>query len=546
MLETEKIRCSRCGKEIERQSKFCRFCGNPIPPLAAPENPEAAVPPAAPVNMPYLDPAVPQEGDRFGTGSFQPGPSVPSAGEAPGKIGPFSPAGQPQSFPAAGQAPFPPAPSAPQFFAGPPPQKKDGKKAALLAAAIVLTVLVAGVSIVVAVMAFSLWGPAKEKGPESSLPAVSQQRQESPSPSPAPEASSEASEAFLTGVIPRDIDQIYGAPEFFGLRFKDTAEQAREKVEIDAYIIPAGKIIKRDSILRFNPDAFPFELYGLEAGFASIGFDGPSLSTVQLVFFAKDAGYEEVVGLYTQIYGTPDVDNKELFGTNWVGEKTRIGIQPLDVDRDGTKDTVVTYSDNDASLNRENGVFEARFNAGLTLGEDELDPCGFWGEGSPLGEPIWALIGTGKPEADYTLFQSSWGDDYYRIYPYFSYLGGEDSYLEFEVNEGSDGFNVSSASYFTLYRFDESKGVAGKAQAVNRKLEERFGEPMYGSKLVIEGQEDQILEGISADELSLEGIEQERRDYRLYRGNGKGIIALYITSYPDDSEVWIEVMYYEG
>ncbi len=535
MLETEMIRCGRCGREIHRNSKFCQFCGNPISPAIEPEKPAAVPAPAVSpgFSQPELPPAQGEASCR---------PEAP--GEAPGNGGAFYPDHSAQSFPRAVEAQVPPAYQTPQFSPGRPPENRDPRKRALLVLAIVLTVLVIGVSIVVGAMAFSLWGP-KEKEPENSLPVVSQQQKESPSPSSSPGVSSEASEAFLTGVIPRDIDQIYGAPEFFGLRFGDTAEQAREKAEIDAYIIPAGEIIDRDSILRFNSDAFPFELYGLEAGFATVAFDGPSLSTVQLVFFAKDASYEEVAELYTQIYGTPDVDNKELFGTNWVGEKTRIGIQCVDVDQNGTEDTVVTYSDNEARFNREDGIFEARFNADLTLGDDELDPCGFWGEDSPVGKPIWSLIGEGEPEVDYTCFHASWGDDYYRIYPYFSYLGGEDSYLEFEAGGDSDGLDVTAVSYFTLYRFDESKGAADKAEEVNRKLEERFGKLMYESELEIEGQEDQILDGIPANELSLEGIEQERRSYRLYRESEKGIIALYITSYPDDSEVWVEVQYYE-
>ena len=144
-----------------------------------------------------------------------------------------------------------------------------------------------------------------------------------------------------------------------------------------------------------------YGLYGLQASDVYCGFDVLKLDSVILLFPKEKVTLEQVVGLYTKIYGA-SADNR------WIGPKTALRYGMTSYTIKGKKKIVVRYT-----------IAKKDVYTMLSLDGTEIDPYGFTGKNLIFGKKATDFISGLTPDVDYTTNKNEEYYTSYTLYPAF-------------------------------------------------------------------------------------------------------------------------------
>lgn len=147
----------------------------------------------------------------------------------------------------------------------------------------------------------------------------------------------------------QDIDSINGSPEFYDLKFGMSAAEVSARIELkntyrnaisEDFPFPIPDDSKNASVIIEEGEIF--YLYGQEAKDVFVGFEKDELESVVILFNKENVKYEEIVKLYTKIYGSPTKITAKSSWHSWIGKKTEVAVFDYDlIEDDGS--IVVRY-----------------------------------------------------------------------------------------------------------------------------------------------------------------------------------------------------------
>lgn len=254
-----------------------------------------------------------------------------------------------------------------------------------------------------------------------------------------------------------DIHEIYGCPELFGLEFGMTVEETTAAIQIDD--VAATAFTVNGSTLVSLPPKAQYTLYDLPVQDFLCSFDDGALQMVVLEFDKETVTYEQVIGLYTQIYGQPSESNATR--AIWRGNKTAI--------------TLFAESDEDAYVVRYLENPNQRFR-NLSFDGSAIDPCGFLTDNYAFDKTASYFIDGLTEGSDYSKKIFSDSDiaafTKYELYPHFEYMGIQegDTAISFDI-DGSKN-TVDICSY--LFALDRQT-AADKMEHIKATLEQEYG-----------------------------------------------------------------------
>lgn len=238
----------------------------------------------------------------------------------------------------------------------------------------------------------------------------------------------------------RDINAIYGCPDFYDLKWGMTTEEA-------------DKVIKtaHDTILPENGDSgFIYttkkvKLYGYSCSKVYVNFSQDALTSVMLMFPKgenSEVSMNNIVPIFTTIYGPADEENV------WYGKDVTMDIFDMQMDDQAEKYIVVRYS------RPVNSQFENIFTTGSGT---TLDPFGLTGANNAFGENAAMLVDGMMEGADYTFHKVDGSYIQYILYPSYSYMGVPAGDAAVELYSRDNGKGINKVGYLFVMDSDETE-----------------------------------------------------------------------------------------
>ncbi len=322
-------------------------------------------------------------------------------------------------------------------------------------------------------------------------------------------------------VKPQNIDNIDGCPEFYELKWGMPTNVADQKIELKHTLLETSDLIIIDDDEEFN-------LYGKHSEDVFISFDNNSLNSVIITFSKEKYSLDEIVALYTKIYG--QASESETLYFSWNGSKTTINIYDYEATSDNGENTIVVIYSIPKNI-----AFSS-----LTFNGDELDPCGFLTSNYAFDKkPDYYIKGLKKGE-DYDVDEFSPGGEFsgfsqYTLYPSFKYMGIDNGMTAIEFNKDENEEYIGLVSYKFLL---DEENATDRISHIHSKLMGKYGTPndisytsTYYAKMGIKNLTfEKMMEQISEN---TEGI------YHIQWKQGKRNITLGLT-------ISVDKEYYEG
>lgn len=338
---------------------------------------------------------------------------------------------------------------------------------------------------------------------------------------------------FKTRIIPLDINSVRGCPEFYNLKWGMSAYDVDEKIELKHTLLPAfpemnnstWEISYKNDASILIEDEKPFRVYGKKTEDVFIYFNGNTLKSVIIVFSKEDYKFDEIVELYTKIYGQP-TGTKEKSAT-WIGGSTIIDVLDYSSD-DGDEEVVVMYE-----------IGQNFKYTTLMFDGTELDPCSFLSTNYAFDK-----------EADYYIDGLKEGDDYkkevfspkgftgfsqYTLYPAFEYMGIEAGMTAIQFNQDANEESIGLVSYKFLLN---EENAVDRMNYIKSKLTEKYGTPndigytsTYYAKMGIKN--------LTIEEMMQQISENTEGIYHIQWKQGDRNITLGLT-------ISVDKEYYEG
>jgi len=327
-----------------------------------------------------------------------------------------------------------------------------------------------------------------------------------------------------TGEPAQDINSINGCPEFYNIEFGMTADEASKQIKLRHKVSYGIKGLTNDSSILFDKGEV-FELFGRKTSDVHIGFKEKYMDSVLFIFAKDDYDLEDIVSVYTKIYG-PANKTGTTYST-WNGSKTTIDVFEYISDA-GEGKIIVRY------LITPNSRYTA-----LSFNGSEIDPCGFLSENYAFDKsPDYYINGLIEGfDYDKTVYtpEGFSGFSQYTLYPEFEYMGIEKGYTAIEFSKDEDENNIGLVSYKFLL---DDKNAVDRMTYMHNKLVEIYGtadsstytSTYYDEMGVTDVKFNEMIDRISEDTEGIYNIQ--------WKSNGLNItLSLTINVYKE---------YYEG
>ena len=258
-----------------------------------------------------------------------------------------------------------------------------------------------------------------------------------------------------------DIDSINGCPEFYGVEFGMSADQASALIEVEHKAITGyeSSFGSRDSSI-YIEGKLDYELYGIPVKDVYCGFDVLKMDSVLLVFSKKDTTLSDVIDLYLEIYGPAKRTSQTM--TTWIGTKTTIDVY----------DSVLLENDDDEIIVRYTITPNSQYK-NLSFAGPELDPCSFIDNNIVFSKTPQFYIQGLTVDDDYSIDKYDGYFTKYTLYPVFSFMGIQKNMTAIELNVDANESLIGSVSY--IFLLDESNAV-DKFSFMYSALTEKYGQ----------------------------------------------------------------------
>ena len=259
----------------------------------------------------------------------------------------------------------------------------------------------------------------------------------------------------------QDINSINGCPEFYGVEFGMSANQASALIEIEHKAITGyeSSFGSRDSSIYIEGE-LDYELYGIPGQEVYCGFDVLKMDSVILVFSKKDTTLSEVIDLYLEIYGPAKRTSQTM--TTWIGTKTTIDIY----------DSVLLENDDDEIIVRYTITPNSQYK-NLSFIGPELDPCSFIDNNIVFSKTPQFYIQGLTVDDDYSIDKYDGYFTKYTLYPVFPFMGIQKNMTAIELNVDANESLIGSVSY--IFLLDESNAV-DRFSFMYSSLTEKYGQ----------------------------------------------------------------------
>ena len=258
-----------------------------------------------------------------------------------------------------------------------------------------------------------------------------------------------------------DINSINGCPEFFGVEFGMSADQASALIEVEHKAITGyeSSLGSRDSSIYIEGE-LDYELYGIPVKDVYCGFDVLKMDSVLFVFSKKDTTLSDVIDLYLEIYGP--AKRTSLTMTTWIGTKTTIDVY----------DSVLLENDDDEIIVRYTITPNSQYK-NLSFTGPDLDPCSFIDKNIVFTRTPQFYTQGLTVDDDYSIDKYDGYFTKYTLYPAFEFMGINKNMTAIEFNVDAKEALIGSVSY--VFLLGESN-VVDRFSFMYNALSEKYGQ----------------------------------------------------------------------
>lgn len=242
--------------------------------------------------------------------------------------------------------------------------------------------------------------------------------------------------------------------DLYGLRMGLTAEEISPLLDFEHIVLPGkNNPVGLEESEIFADDNAQITFLGVKAADILFSFKGLVLDGIYISFNNEDISFEKLVQRVCACYGEPEAETDT--GCMWRGVSlTLLATQ----DEDGK--ILLVYSTTGTRLGK------------LEFNGAGIDPAGFLGENTPIGQNISVYLEGLTEGYDYFHYSHTEGEEYDMI-PFFSYLGADMLGQRVKMYPNADGI-IERVSY----RFSVDEAAAQqKAKTVFSMINQLYGPP---------------------------------------------------------------------